>query len=152
MASVRIETGDITHLDDIVALESGFGLERYSRQCIEGNLNNQNCTNLILYVDNVASGYLCASCVLDECEVLKIIVDKEHREMGLGTMLMQKLFECLKSKGIEKVFLEFRVDNVVAKSFYESIGFESMYRREKYYSDGVDAFVYRYNLNGKSKL
>lgn len=150
MASVRIEIGGIANLDDIDDLELGFGLERYSRQCIEDNLKNPNFTNLILYVDNIASGYLCASCVLDECEVLKIIVDKEHRQMRLGTMLINYLFETLKTKGIEKVFLEFRVDNVVAKSFYESIGFESLYRREKYYSDGVDAFVYRYDLNGKS--
>ena len=60
---------------------------------------------------------------------------------------MSKLIQCLNERHVDNIFLEVRKDNVVAIKFYRSIGFQKINERQKYYSDGVDAEIYRLGLN-----
>ena len=49
----------------------------------------------------------------------------------------------LKNKGVETIFLEVRSNNMPAKKLYEKNGFIKISERQKYYSDGADADIYR---------
>jgi ribosomal protein S18 acetylase RimI-like enzyme len=52
-----------------------------------------------------------------------------------------------KSRGAREVFLEVRADNPVARSLYDSLGFEQIAVRARYYQpDGVDAHIMRVTL------
>ena len=51
------------------------------------------------------------------------------------------------SRGAKQVFLEVRADNPGARALYDSLGFEQIAVREKYYQpDGVDAQIMRVTL------
>ncbi len=56
---------------------------------------------------------------------------------GWGKILFEKLIEYLKSKGIEKIYLDVDVDNTRAQKFYKAMGFKLKYK---------ETFDYRYYL------
>lgn len=147
MQKINIINCDSTHIKDIARLEEGFDSERYSEELISKSLDSNETINLILECDGEYVAYLSAMIVLDECELLKIIVDKNYRRMGFGNKLIGALISRLKIDGFNKIFLEVRSDNIIAKNFYEKNGFEKITQRKKYYSDGVDADIYWLNLN-----
>lgn len=127
---------------DIKKLEQGFGHESYSDELIIKSLKNSNSINLIAFFGNCAIGYLTATNVFDEGELIKIIVDKSYRRMGCGEILINELIVHLKKNNVCKLFLELRKDNIPAKKLYEKIGFLKLYERREYYNDGMDAEIY----------
>lgn len=56
--------------------------------------------------------------------VHQLSISKEHQDKGLGSQLMNKIYELAISHGIQKIELDYWVDNEVAKSFYKKNGFK----------------------------
>ena len=94
--------------------------------------------------DQKIIGYCFVSTVLDEAELLLIGVAPEYQYQGLGSRLWVFVQEYLIQQQIKKIFLEVRVSNTKAISFYKKIGFVEISRRKDYYvGNGVceDAVV-----------
>ena len=60
----------------------------------------------------------------DVLRIDSIAVDKSFRNLGIGTQLINKVFEFAKNKGIKKVILEVINTNPKAKDLYKRIGFK----------------------------
>ena len=60
----------------------------------------------------------------DVLRIDSIAVDKSFRNLGIGTQLINKVFEFAKNKGFKKVILEVINTNPKAKGLYERIGFK----------------------------
>lgn len=91
-------------------------------------------------------GYIIASYVGDETELLRIAVDNEKRKMGVGKRLMQSYLE-----DAEKIcvsgFLEVRSHNLPAKALYEKTGYKKIATRKNYYREPLeDADIYQINF------
>ncbi len=84
-------------------------------------------------------GYGCYLRVLDECHILNVAVDPEHRRRGIGRRLVESMAAV--SDGIRDVYLEVRPSNLNAIRLYEGMGFGVIGRRKGYYPDGEDAVV-----------
>jgi ribosomal protein S18 acetylase RimI-like enzyme len=54
-----------------------------------------------------------------------LAVASRHRRQGLGRQLMEWLFATALEAGVFRVDLELRADNLVARDFYQRLGFES---------------------------
>ena len=74
-----------------------------------------------------------------EAEILSIAVDEGERGAGLGRRLLESLLSRLRAVGAQRVHLEVRGSNAAALALYESLGFRTSRRRERYYRDGEDA-------------
>lgn len=144
ISSVDIKVASIDDVDVVYNIDKECGSDSYSKEII--SLSIKNDINFIAYIDNCAVGYISCSRVLDEAEVLKIVVLKEYRRKGIASLLMKNVINKLVEVDVGVLFLEVRSDNVPAKMLYEKIGFEKIYERQKYYSDGVDAYIYRLSL------
>ena len=60
---------------------------------------------------------------------------------------MLRLIDEARDRGASEVFLEVRADNPGAEALYDSLGFEVIAVRPKYYQpDGVDAHVMRLTI------
>jgi len=95
-------------------------------------------------------GYVAIQYIFDEAEISNIVVCPEMRGNGIGRALLDKAISFSSKQGIDKIFLEVRESNVVARSLYESIGFESVGRRTGYYSiPEEDAILYSLAVKGK---
>ena len=86
------------------------------------------------------SGFVLASHVADEAEILTIAVLPNCRRKGRGQALLKQLADELLLRGVLRLFLEVRVDNQAARALYARFGFKEIGRRKGYYK-GVDALV-----------
>lgn len=68
----------------------------------------------------------------DETPSFAISLYKEYRRLGIGTALMQKMFDILKNAGYEKVSLSVQKANYAAK-MYLKLGFEIVNDKEEEY-------------------
>jgi ribosomal-protein-alanine N-acetyltransferase len=76
-----------------------------------------------------------------EYEIHTIGIDPAYQGLGIGRTLLGHLLEYA-SGGV--VFLEVRTDNEPAISLYESVGFEQVGVRRRYYrASGADAYTMR---------
>ena len=78
--------------------------------------------------------------------VIAIAVDPPYRRRGIGTQLLEKIMERLRSKGARVVRLEVRKGNLPAQGFYSSFGFKPREEVPFYYEDGETAILMTYEF------
>ena len=77
-----------------------------------------------------------------DAHVTTIAVHPLYRGRGIGERLLLECIDRGLASGAERMTLEVRVSNSVAKQLYEKYGFEVQGRRKRYYSDnGEDADI-----------
>lgn len=97
--------------------------------------------NVFVYVENnVILGYLSFELIYDRIEIDNFFVNKEHRNIGIGSLLMKKLVDFGKEKGVKNITLEVMKDNDIAISIYNKYGFVSKAIRKNYYN-GIDGIL-----------
>lgn len=140
-------------LDAIMTLESAlFGSDAWSRSMMSGELNDKHSYYLVALPvgePNVIAGYagLRAPRAEPQADIQTIGVAGDARRQGLGRVLMLRLIDEARDRGAREVFLEVRADNPAAQRLYESLGFEQIAVRAKYYQpDGADALVMRLTI------
>jgi ribosomal-protein-alanine acetyltransferase len=75
-----------------------------------------------------------------------LAVRKEYRRTGIGSALLNKLFEILILGDIELVDLEVRTNNKIAIKFYKKHGFILSEKISGFYQSGEDANIMRKSL------
>jgi ribosomal-protein-alanine N-acetyltransferase len=78
-------------------------------------------------------GYICVNYLFDEGHILNLAVHPDFRRQGVATALMKDTLQELKKKGCMFFYLEVRVSNLAAKTFYERFGFSIVAFRKNYY-------------------
>jgi ribosomal-protein-alanine N-acetyltransferase len=95
-------------------------------------------------------GFVVSRMAADEAEILSIALAPSHRGRRLSRDLLLTHLGHLAGRGIVKVFLEVEENNLPARRLYERAGFETVGRRERYYSqpDGeqLNALLMRRDL------
>ncbi len=138
------EYGD---LKEITALEEVcFAGERWTFEMFSSSFEQDGFFGELCEEDGKLIGYGCIQSVLDSADLLNIAVAPTFRGRGVGKLLLQRLIDSAKSRGVEKLFLEVRVLNGAAQKLYQSAGFSPLSVRKKYYPDGEDALVMAKNL------
>jgi len=146
MNSLVIRLATIDDLDSVFELDQEFECDKYSKDMISDILSNPNSITLVAIVNDEIVSYCTFDTVLDEASLIKIVVTKNYRGSGIGYKLLEKSKVTLESNEVKSVYLEVRSSNNIAKKLYEKIGFNKIYSRQKYYSDGEDADIYRLSL------
>jgi ribosomal-protein-alanine N-acetyltransferase len=78
---------------------------------------------------------------LFDVKILSLAIDRRYQNKGFASMLMQSLFEVLRTKGVLKILLEVRLSNLLAQRLYLSLGFNLVKVISSYYQDGEDAYL-----------
>jgi ribosomal-protein-alanine N-acetyltransferase len=87
----------------------------------------------VLCVDTEVAGYGILSMGAGEAHVLNLCIGPDYRGRGLGRHLLGRLLDIARWNGAERIFLEVRPSNPLAKALYESVGFSEIGRRLRYY-------------------
>ena len=87
----------------------------------------------VLCVDESIAGYGILSTGASEAHLLNLCIGPGHRGRGLGRHLLARLLDVAKWDRAERVFLEVRPSNPLAKTLYESVGFKQVGVRPRYY-------------------
>jgi [ribosomal protein S18]-alanine N-acetyltransferase len=153
-----IRRASLADLDAIMDLEtSTFGSDAWSRGTMRAELASVH--GYYLVADAAASdsgesqhplaGYagLLAPAGSDQADIQTIAVAPDARRLGLGRALLVALLDEARARQARDVFLEVRADNPSARALYDSLGFEQIAVRPRYYQpDGVDAQIMRLGL------
>ena len=92
-------------------------------------------------------GWCCARHVGPEAELMKISVLAGSRRQKVSTRLLQCMEIQLLTSGVRHVYLDVRLHNAGAISFYRQAGFTELARRIKYYTQpDEDALVFKKDI------
>ena len=98
-------------------------------------------------LDSFLGGYLLATIIDDEAEILSIGVSPDWQRQGVGKRLLQRFFDYGASWNMTKAVLEVAEDNVPALGLYSDFGFAEFGRRKDYYKQGnqkIDAIMMKW--------
>ena len=87
-------------------------------------------------LNSYLGGYLLATIIDDEAEILSIGVMPDRQSQGVGKRLLQRFFDYGASRNMAKALLEVAEDNVAALELYRDFGFAEFGRRKDYYKQG----------------
>ena len=82
-----------------------------------------------------------------EAHITNIAVMPTYQDKGLGTVLLQTLFEQAVKKGCQQMSLEVKQSNQKAQKLYEKLGFNKQEIKFNYYANQENAYFYRRSLN-----
>jgi ribosomal-protein-alanine N-acetyltransferase len=87
----------------------------------------------LYHLDGRIIGYGIMAVGADEAQILSLCIDPDLQGQGLGRSLLLQLLNQASSGQVDSVFLEVRASNRVARSLYESSGFNEIGVRRGYY-------------------
>ena len=131
-------------VDGVFAIESATFAKPWKRQDFVKEMTDNACARYLVAVENgEIIGFAGAWIVLDEAHVTNIAVREDQRGRGVGRRLTQALMQYAANLGVVYATLEVRRSNDRAQNLYQSLGYEYVGVRKRYYEDnGEDAFLY----------
>lgn len=139
---------DYSHIARIHAasFERGWNAEE-----IRSLLEKPGAKAFIYDVDGSRAGFVLIRIAADECEIIAIAVDEQHKRKGIARKLLDFLPDYLRREGVGRVFLEVAEDNFSALDLYHAAGYEEHGRRKGYYrrwhGRRVDALMLQHRLD-----
>ena len=109
----------------------------WDEQMLEKMLLNKSNVIYVVEMDNQVIGFLVAENDIDEFNISRVVVDKNVRNHGIGSKLINHIEQLAKNNNMN-VSLEVSVNNFTAKTLYEKLGYTLRRVRKSYYKDGSD--------------
>lgn len=108
---------------------------------------NPNAKYVVAMLDGQVIGYCGMWLIIDEAHITNICIHPDARGQKVGLQLMKQMMAVAMVLGAEKMTLEVRPSNDIARNLYTKLGFEEQGRRKRYYSDNnEDAIIMWVNL------
>ncbi|MBR6185729.1 MAG: ribosomal protein S18-alanine N-acetyltransferase [Clostridia bacterium] len=144
MNDVMIRRMTLNDVDGVHEIEQATFAKPWTREDFVKEIRQNVCARyLVAEKGGRIIGFAGAWMVLDEAHVTNIAVREDERGRGYGKALTQALLQYAANLGVCYTTLEVRRSNERAKRLYQSLGFEYVGVRKKYYTDnGEDALLY----------
>lgn len=140
----------LNDLDAVMQLENAtFPSDAWSQESMASELASPTGYYIGLF-DSELVGYAGLSTIPGSfsSDIQTIAVRQAQRGKGLGRRLVDALISQAKRLGSEQILLEVRIDNEQAIKLYQSLGFERIDVRKRYYQpDDVDALIMRLKVH-----
>lgn len=109
----------------------------WTNSILKQELQSDDSYFIVAKSDNQIIGFAGLKVIYDETEIMNIVVKKDYRKKGVGSLLLSKLFDLSKKLNINIMNLEVNERNLSAISLYRNFGFINVGLRKKYYN-GID--------------
>lgn len=137
----NMEVKDIKAVEELGTLINENFIKVYNLE----NMLEESVSRLYVYEeDEEVLGFLMATVLYDNADLLNIAVKKEYQRKHIAEILMDYFISDLKNT-VKVITLEVRVDNTPAICLYEKFGFKKIHTRKKYYH-GIDAYLMGRNV------
>tara|TARA_X000000950_G_scaffold280363_2_gene374845 strand:- start:788 stop:1228 length:441 start_codon:yes stop_codon:yes gene_type:complete len=106
--------------------------------------------NIFIVPEQNPVGYLKATMIKDQMEIISFVIDKNNRKKGIGKTLLNQTLLIAANKKISSIFLEVSVENNVAINLYEKFNFLKIGKRKNYYNFNgkkINAYIMKLNLS-----
>lgn len=145
MTAVTISKMTEEDLPAVHELEQKIFPIPWSFDSLKEEFHNLLASFFVAKKETTVVGFIGMWFVMDECHIANVAVSPEYQRQGIGTQLVNELFQHCQEHGTRYVMLEVRVSNLPAQKLYEKFGFQEEVIRKHYYKnpDGTyeDAIV-----------
>ncbi|MUG72108.1 MULTISPECIES: ribosomal protein S18-alanine N-acetyltransferase [Paenibacillus] len=100
--------------------------------------NNQFAKYTVLEFDGEVAGYGGMWLIMEEAHVTNIAIRQKYRGQKLGERLLTEMQQTASLFGVQRMTLEVRPSNEIARRLYEKKGFRSVGVRRGYYTDNQE--------------
>ena len=119
----------------------------WSYDVLEEELECDNSYVIVAKVDeNTIVGFAGLKVILDEADIMNIVVKKDFRHNGIGSVLLENLINYSKDLNLKTITLEVNENNLSAIRLYDKFSFDRLGIRKKYYNGESDAIIMSKNL------
>jgi ribosomal-protein-alanine N-acetyltransferase len=91
--------------------------------------------------DEYITGLIGVWKMVEAAHIVTFAVREEHRNKGIGSLLLDRAFRVAEDEGLPSITLEVRVSNTGPQALYEKWGFRRVGLRKNYYSDNREDAV-----------
>jgi ribosomal-protein-alanine N-acetyltransferase len=143
-----IRNMDISDLPEVMKIDSLSFPAPWTKEVYEQELLKNDFAHYFVIVhENEIAGYVGIWIVFDDAQITNIAVAPHYRGKGIGEKLFGFALTYSFQLGAQKLSLEVRPSNYVAKNMYKKFGLKEGGIRKNYYPDnGEDAIVMWVNL------
>ena len=106
----------------------------WSYQTLESEINSESSIYIIIKNNqNLILGFTGIKVILDEAELMNIVVKKDFRNCGIGSILLKNIIKKARELELKKIYLEVNDTNLPAINLYKKFNFKQIGIRKKYY-------------------
>lgn len=113
----------------------------WSIDILKDDLNNCNSKYFVAKINNEIVGFAGIKVIFDEADIMNIAVKIDKRNLGIGSLLLEKLISTANDLGCEIITLEVNENNYSAIHLYEKYNFKRIGLRKKYYNNTDNAII-----------
>lgn len=140
----KMSIEDLKSIRDI--LYSNFD-NFWSYDVLEDELESDNSYVIVAKNnENIIVGFAGLKVILDEANIMNIVVKKDFRHHGIGSILLRALINYSKKLNLKTITLEVNKNNLSAIRLYDKFSFDRLGIRKKYYNGESDAIIMSKNL------
>lgn len=137
----KMELYDLEQISDRLKEEfDDFWTVNTLKQEIE-NKTGLNSYYIVAKQNSEIVGFAGAINIIDEINIMNIVVRKDKRKLGIGSALLENIFEIAKKLQAKTITLEVNEKNTCAINLYKKYGFKQVGLRKKYYNNTDDAIL-----------
>ena len=143
--NIKITSMNSQDLESIKNILNSDFDDFWNYNILKEELNNKNSRYLVAKLNNKVIGFAGIKIVIDEADIMNIVVKKNFRNNGIGSLLLENLINLSKSLNISSLSLEVNEKNISAISLYKKFNFKEVGKRKNYYKDS-DAILMSINF------
>ena len=113
----------------------------WSYNILKQELENGKSKYFVFKQKNEIIGFAGILLIIDEVNIMNIVVRKDKRNIGIGSLLLEKIIEFSKMHNATFITLEVNEKNISAIKLYEKYGFKQVGLRKKYYNNEDNAIL-----------
>lgn len=106
---------------------------------LKQELENGKSKYFVAKQENEILGFAGVLPIIDEINVMNIVVKKNKRNLGVGSLLLEEIINF--SKKYASITLEVNEKNIPAINLYKKYGFKQVGLRKKYYNNQDNAII-----------
>lgn len=125
-------------------LSSNFD-DFWSINTLKGELENPSSSYFIAKINKEIVGFAGVWRSVDDIHITDIVVKKDLRNHGIGSLLLEKLIDLAKLEKFKFITLEVNTKNTLAQKLYLKYNFKEVGIRKNYYKT-EDAIIMTLNL------
>lgn len=135
LSNIKFENMTISDLDNIKNILYTDFDDFWSYNIFKSELENENSKYIVAKLNSEIIGFAGIWQVMDEAHITNIVTKKNFRNLGIGSLLLEKLINiCKNQENINSVTLEVNEDNIIAQKLYEKFNFKNLGKRKNYYN------------------
>lgn len=114
------------------------------------SMGQRNAIGQVAEIGDRVVGFMIYELHAKRLHVVNFAVHPEHRRMGVGRQLVEKLIRKLSTHRRSRLTLYVRESNLGGQLFYRSLGFRAVAVERGYYDDsGEDGFRFEYRVGAE---